>query len=43
MLLEYLDHLGEIIVFPGEDELESLAFNVMQIQKSSRTDITFKL
>jgi len=35
-LLEYLDHLGEIIVFPGEDELESLAFNVMQIQNNKQ-------
>lgn len=30
-LLEYLDHLGEIAVFPGEDELEALAFNVLQL------------
>lgn len=27
-LLEYLDHLGEIVVYPGEDELEALAFNM---------------
>ena len=25
-LLEYLDHLGEIVVFPGEDELEALNY-----------------
>lgn len=27
-LLEYLDHLGEVVVYPGEDELEALAFNM---------------
>lgn len=27
-LLEYIDHLGEIVVYPGEDELEALAFNM---------------
>ena len=27
-LLEYLDHLGEIVVYPGEDELEALAYNL---------------
>ena len=27
-LLEYLDHLGEVVVYPGEDELEALAFNI---------------
>ncbi|MBN2604476.1 MAG: butyrate kinase [Bacilli bacterium] len=27
-LLEYLDHLGEIVVYPGEDELEALAYNM---------------
>jgi len=30
-LLEYLDHLGEIVVYPGEDELEALAFNMYQL------------
>ena len=30
-LLDYLDHLGEIIVYPGEDELEALAYNVYQL------------
>jgi butyrate kinase len=29
-LLEYLDHLGEIVVYPGEDELEALAYNMYQ-------------
>lgn len=27
-LLEYLDHLGDIVVYPGEDELEALNMNV---------------
>lgn len=27
-LLDYLDHLGEIVVYPGEEELEALAFNM---------------
>ncbi len=27
-LLEYLEHLGEIVVYPGEDELRALAFNM---------------
>lgn len=27
-LLEYLNHLGEVVVYPGEDELEALAFNM---------------
>lgn len=27
-LLEYLDHLGTIVVYPGEDELEALNMNV---------------
>lgn len=26
-LLEYIDHLGEIVVYPGEDELDALAYN----------------
>ena len=30
-LLEYIDHLGEIVVYPGEDELEALAFNMYQL------------
>ena len=33
MLLEYLDHLGEIVVYPGEDELEALNYNLLQYQK----------
>ena len=32
-LLEYLDHLGEIVVYPGEDELEALNFNLLELQK----------
>lgn len=32
-LLEYIDHLGEIVVYPGEDELEALAFNVVQLNE----------
>lgn len=27
-LLEYIDHLGEIAVYPGENELEALAYNM---------------
>jgi len=30
-LTEYLNHLGEIIVYPGEDELEALNFNVYNL------------
>lgn len=30
-LLEYLDHLGEIVVYPGEDELEALNYNVYNL------------
>ena len=30
-LLEYIDHLGEIVVYPGEDELEALAYNMYQL------------
>ena len=30
-LLGYLEHLGEIVVYPGEDELEALAFNMYQL------------
>lgn len=30
-LLEYLDHLGEIVVYPGEDELEALNYNVINL------------
>lgn len=31
LLLEYLDHLGEIVVFPGENELEALAYNMYNL------------
>ena len=37
-LLEYLDHLGEIVVFPGEDELEALAYN-MYVYLSAPIDL----
>ena len=30
-LLEYLDHLGEIVVYPGEDELEALNSNLVSL------------
>lgn len=30
-LLEYIDHLGEIVVYPGEHELETLAKNMNQV------------
>jgi len=30
-LLEYLDHLGQVIVYPGEDELEALAYNMYRL------------
>lgn len=33
-LLEYLDHLGEIVVYPGEDELEALAYNMYNYLKN---------
>ena len=32
-LLEYLDHLGDIVVYPGEDELEALNYNLCNLQK----------
>lgn len=32
-LLEYIDHLGEIVVYPGEDELEALAHNMYHYLK----------
>lgn len=32
-LLEYLDHLGNIFVFPGEDELEALNYNIQEFFK----------
>ena len=28
-LLDYIDHLGEIAIYPGEDELEALAYNYL--------------
>lgn len=34
-LLEYLDHLGEIVVYPGEDELEALAYNMYHYLKDT--------
>lgn len=30
-LLEYIDHLGEVVVYPGEYELEALADNMNQL------------
>jgi len=33
-LLEYLDHLGEIVVYPGENELEALASNMFSLLKN---------
>lgn len=30
-LLEYIDHLGDIAVYPGEDELEALAYNMYSL------------
>ncbi len=33
-LLEYIDHLGEIVVYPGEDELEALASNMYKFLKT---------
>lgn len=35
-LLEYIDHLGDIAVLPGEDELEALAFNVVELYKENQ-------
>lgn len=34
-LLEYIDHLGEIAVYPGEDELEALAYNVYTLYQNN--------
>jgi butyrate kinase len=31
-LLEYIDHIGEIVVYPGEDELEALAYNYVRME-----------
>jgi len=30
-LLEYIDHIGEIVVYPGEDELDALASNYVKM------------
>ncbi len=35
-LLEYLDHLGEIVVYPGEDELEALNYNLLELQNGAQ-------
>jgi butyrate kinase len=32
-LLEYIDHLGEIVVYPGEDEMLALASNMLDYLK----------
>lgn len=32
-LLEYIDHLGETVVYPGEDELEALAYNYVRMKE----------
>ena len=32
-LLEYLDHMGNIFVYPGEGEMEALNFNLQQLEK----------
>ena len=33
-LLDYIDHLGEIYVYPGENELEALAYNMYHYLKA---------
>lgn len=35
-LLEYIDHLGEVVVYPGEDELEALNYNLCELQKGNQ-------
>lgn len=34
-LLEYIDHIGEIVVYPGEDELEALAYNYVRMKENN--------
>jgi len=34
-LLEYLDHMGDIFVFPGEGEMEALNYNLQQFLKGN--------
>ncbi len=36
-LLDYIDHLGEVVVYPGEDELEALNFNMYQLLTNQTT------
>lgn len=35
MLKERVSHLGEILLYPGENEMESLAFGVMRCIEGS--------
>ncbi len=41
-LLEYIDHLGEIVVYPGEDELEALNFNLIELQNNRQIEKQYK-
>lgn len=41
-LLEYLDHLGDIFVFPGEGEMEALNFNIQSLYKQDIEVKTYK-
>ena len=41
-LLEYIDHLGDIVVYPGEDELEALNYNVYNLIKGKQTIQEYK-
>ena len=40
-LLGYLDHLGEIVVYPGEDELEALNENMLLYLKGLLTESVY--
>jgi butyrate kinase len=41
-LLEYIDHLGEIVVYPGENELEALAYNMVLLFEGSESAKEYK-
>lgn len=41
-LLDYLDHMGEVVVYPGEDELEALAQNVVDLYTDKTQLKTYK-
>ena len=41
-LLEYLDHMGNIFVFPGEDEMEALNYNIQRLFNNEITVQEYK-